>query len=79
MKVTTVGLDLAKQVFSVHGVAQMGQDALDHRRIDDGGDDLQLATVRGLFEVGGEDALEQPRPTQARRSVASASSRGRTR
>jgi hypothetical protein len=48
----------------------MGQDALDHRRIDDGGDDLQLAaTVRALFEVDGEDALEQPRPTQARRSV----------
>ena len=60
--------------------AQIGQDALDHRRIDDGGDNLQLAaTVRGLFEVDGEDALEQPRPTQARRSVASASSRGRTR
>jgi len=48
----------------------MGLHALDHRRIDDGGDDLQLAvTVRALFEVDGGRALEQPRPTQARRSV----------
>jgi hypothetical protein len=38
----------------------VSQDALDHRRIDDGGDDLQLAaTVRALFEVDGEAALEQ--------------------
>ena len=37
----------------------MGQDALDHRRIDDGGDDLQLAATGALFEVDGEDALEQ--------------------
>jgi hypothetical protein len=56
----------------------MGQDALDHRRIDDGGDDLQLvATVRALFELDGEDALEQPRPTQARRSVVRAGRLGR--
>jgi hypothetical protein len=56
----------------------MGQDARDHRRIDDGGDDVQLAaTVRALFEVDGEDALEQPRPTQARRSVVRAGRLGR--
>jgi hypothetical protein len=37
-----------------------GQDALDHRRIDDGSDDLELAaTVRAMLQMEVEDALER--------------------
>jgi hypothetical protein len=46
----------------------MSEDAHDHRRILDGGDDLQgAAAVRAVFDVEIEDAFEQPGPTHARR------------
>ena len=41
----------------------MRQDALDYRRFEDGGDDLELATaVRAVLDVDLEHALEQPGP-----------------
>jgi hypothetical protein len=40
------------------------KDALDHRRVEDGGEDLQLpAAVRAVFQVELKHALEQPGPT----------------
>ena len=48
----------------------MGENFDDHRRIFDGGDDLQAAAaVRPMFNVDVEDPFEQPGPTQARRRV----------
>ena len=48
----------------------MGEDFDNHRRIFDGGDDLQAAAaVRAVFDVDVEDPFEQPGPTQARRRV----------
>ena len=39
-----------------------------HRRLFDGGDDLQgAATLRSVFDVDSENALEQTRPAHARR------------
>jgi len=41
-----------------------------HRRLFDGGNDLELAaTLRAVFEVDIEHALEQARPAHARRGV----------
>ena len=46
----------------------MGEEERNHRRLNDGSDDLQAASaVRAVFNVDIEDALEQARPTQARR------------
>ena len=46
----------------------MSKDSYNHRRIFDGGDDLQAAAaVRAVFDVDVEDPFEQPGPTQARR------------
>ena len=40
----------------------------DYRRLFDGGDNLEVAaTLRAVFEVDIEHALEQPRPVHARR------------
>ena len=48
--------------------SEVGEDALDHRRLQDGGDDLQLAAaVRAVFEVDLEGRLEQPGPTHSHR------------
>ena len=48
--------------------AQMREDLDGHRRLFDGGDDLQLATaLRAVFKVDIEDAPEQARPAHARR------------
>ena len=48
--------------------AQMTEDFDNHRRIIDGGDDLQSAAAVGtVFHVDGEDAFEQPGPADARR------------
>ena len=45
----------------------MGEDTGNHRRLNDGGDDLQgAATLRAVFEIDIEDALEQARPAHAR-------------
>jgi len=56
----------------------MGEDALDHRWLDDGGDDLErAAAVRAVFEVEREDTLEQPGPTEARGPSMRAPRRGR--
>jgi hypothetical protein len=45
----------------------MGEDFDNHRRIFDGGDDLQAAAaVRAVFDVDVEDPFEQPVPTPAR-------------
>jgi len=44
------------------------EDLYDHRRLLDGGDDLQVAaTLRAVFEVDIEQALEKTRPAHARR------------
>ena len=44
----------------------MREDPDYHRRLLDGGDDLQLAaTLRAVFEVDSENALEQARPAHA--------------
>ena len=46
----------------------MAEDFDNHRRIFDGGDDLQAAAaVRAVFDVDVEDPFEQPGPTHARR------------
>ena len=46
----------------------MGEDFDNHRRIFDGGDDLQAAAaVRAVFDVDVEDPFEQPGPANARR------------
>jgi len=46
----------------------MRQDALDYRRFEDGGDDLELTTaVRAVLDVDLEHPLEQPSPADARR------------
>ena len=46
----------------------MAEDLDDHRRIFDGGDDLQsAAAVRAVFDVDVEDPFEQPGPAHARR------------
>ena len=49
--------------------AQVSQDLLDHRPLEDGRDDLQLpgATVRTPLHVDVEHALEQPGPADAAR------------
>ncbi|MDB5904193.1 MAG: hypothetical protein JWM26_3071 [Betaproteobacteria bacterium] len=48
--------------------AQMREDSDNHRRLFDGGDNLEVAaTLRAVFEVDIEHALEQPRPVHARR------------
>ena len=49
--------------------SEMAKDLLDHRPLEDGGDDLQLpaAAVRAVLHVDVEDALEQPRPADAMR------------
>jgi hypothetical protein len=48
----------------------MAEDLDDHRRIFDGGDDLQsAATVGAVFYVDVEDVFEQPGPADARRSA----------
>ena len=45
----------------------MGEDLHDHRRRLDGGDDLEVApTLRAVFQVDLENALEQARPAHAR-------------
>ena len=45
----------------------MAEDLDDHRRIFDGGDDLQgAAAVRAVFDVDVEDPFEQPGPAQQR-------------
>ena len=42
----------------------MGEDFDNHRRIFDGGDDLQAAAaVQAVFDVDVEDPFEQPAPT----------------
>ena len=47
------------------------EDALDHRRLQDRGDNLQLAAaVRAVLHVDLEHALEQSRPADARRPAA---------
>jgi hypothetical protein len=54
----------------------MAEDLVDHRRIFDGGDDLQgAAAVRAVFHIDIEDPFEQARPTDAgrRRAVCSVS------
>ncbi len=44
----------------------MGEDLLDHRRLQDRRDDLQLAAaVRAVLKVEIEDALEQTGPARA--------------
>ena len=47
--------------------AQVAQDLLDHRPLQDGGDDLELpgAAVRAALHIDIEHPLEQPRPTDA--------------
>ena len=46
----------------------MREDPDDHRQLLDGGDDLHVAaTLRAVFEVQVEHALEQARPAYARR------------
>jgi hypothetical protein len=48
-----------------------------HRRRFDGGDDLELgATLRAVFEVNIEHALEQARPAHARRRAVRVFARG---
>ena len=48
--------------------AQVREDADDDSRVFDGGDDLRVrGTVRAMLDVDVEDALEQTRPTHARR------------
>ena len=49
--------------------SEMAKDLLDHRPLEDGGDDLELpsAAVRAVLHVDVEDALEQPRPADAMR------------
>jgi len=48
--------------------AQMGEDYDNHRRIFDGGHDLQSAAAVGaVFNVNAEDPFEQPGQTHARR------------
>ena len=51
--------------------SEVGEDPLDHRRLDNGRNDLELAAaVRAVLEVDLEDTLEQPGPAQSRgRSV----------
>ncbi|MCZ2292745.1 MAG: disulfide bond formation protein B [Burkholderiales bacterium] len=51
----------------VHTRPQVSQDLLDHRPLEDGRDDLQLAAaaVRAVLHVDVKDALEQPRPADA--------------
>ena len=45
----------------------MAEDLVDHRRIFDGGDDLQgAAAVGAVFHVDVEDPFEQPGPAHAR-------------
>jgi len=47
----------------------MRQDALDYRRFEDGGDDLELTTaVRAVLQVDLEHALEQPGRAQLMRA-----------
>ena len=47
--------------------AQVGEESRNHRRLNDGGNDLQgAAALRAVFEIDIEDALEQARPTHAR-------------
>src|SRR5215468_8916355 len=47
---------------------QVAEDLDDHRRIFDGGDDLQSAAAVGaVFDVDVKDPFEQPGPTHARR------------
>ena len=44
----------------------MREDALDHRRFEDGADDITLTTtIRAVLEVVLEDALEQPGPERS--------------
>jgi hypothetical protein len=46
----------------------MGEDFDDHRRIVDGGDDLQgAAAVGAVFNIDIEDPFEEPGPAHARR------------
>ena len=48
--------------------SDVGEDALDHRRLEDGGADLQLAAaVRAVFEVELEGPFEQPGPAHPHR------------
>ena len=46
---------------------QVGEDLLDHRPLEDGRDDLEIAAaaVRAVLHVDVEHALEQPRPADA--------------
>ena len=47
--------------------AQVGEESRNHRRLNDGGNDLQgAAALRAVFEIDIEDALEQAHPAHAR-------------
>jgi hypothetical protein len=56
----------------------MREDALDHRRLFDRSDDLQLAATPATLNIKVEYTLQQPRPTHARRLENTAARPGAT-